>query len=91
MRGLAGAFRFFLRALGAKWGWMLGWLVGGGGTKLIFNCGLGMLYSVVDGGVLPWLLKYKLNVTPYCREFARVRFEFAANYYSISAPSAPLR
>ncbi|MBW6518349.1 MAG: hypothetical protein K0A89_07590 [ANME-2 cluster archaeon] len=23
--GLAGAFRFFLQALGAKWGWMLGW------------------------------------------------------------------
>ena len=23
--GLAGAFRIFLRALGAKWGWMLGW------------------------------------------------------------------
>jgi len=24
--GMAGAFRFFLRALGAKWGWMLGWV-----------------------------------------------------------------
>ncbi len=27
VRGLAGAFRLFWRALGAKWGWMLGWVV----------------------------------------------------------------
>jgi len=30
--GLAGAFRLFRRALGAKWGWMLGWVVAGGGS-----------------------------------------------------------
>ncbi|MCL7414530.1 MAG: hypothetical protein M8349_00495 [ANME-2 cluster archaeon] len=54
---LAGAFRFFLRALGAKWGWMPGWVVGGGGGYAL-DVGLRMLYSVVDGGVLPGLLKY---------------------------------
>ncbi|MDF1532872.1 MAG: hypothetical protein P1P72_11255, partial [ANME-2 cluster archaeon] len=31
--GLAGAFRFFLRVLGAKWGLMLGWVVGGRGLE----------------------------------------------------------
>ena len=36
---VAGAFLLFLRALGAKWGWMLRWMVAGGGSALnIIRC-----------------------------------------------------
>ena len=34
---LAGAFRLFLRASGTKWGWMLRWVVAGGGLRLKYN------------------------------------------------------
>ena len=35
--GLAGAFRLLRRALGAKWGWMLGWGVAGRGLRLKYK------------------------------------------------------
>ena len=34
--GLAGAFRLFLRVLGAKWVWMVVWVVAGGGLETNF-------------------------------------------------------
>jgi hypothetical protein len=66
VRGLAGAFRFFLRAFGAKWELMLGWVVGGGGLETNSNFGLGELYSVVVCGVPPGLLKYNFYVMDDC-------------------------
>jgi len=59
--GLAGAFRLFRRALGAKWGWMLGWVVGSGGLRMKYNFrviyrSLGLQYDTHPARIPCWLI-----------------------------------